>query len=300
MSNKSKLKKPEKSGQKSSAQGNKMPGGPLPKTMMPPPFAPTASKGRNGIGKKSGIPPLKSKGLGKGKNKKSQEEVTHRVGAPLVGPGMTENSYGPNAYVSHTPKTVEAGAALMNAEWENGASIDAFYANAEAGFGNGTYGAAGEVGMFEMNSPQDFPIGGGFGFLQAEAAALINDERASFGATADAANAHARLGSISADSNTDSQFLLGAGAGVGASGSLLYGDSDNDGYREFGFEVSGALGIEGTLGYKSEDPIRDLMGVSGMFLPADYNVTHDMWERGVGLAEGIGEGWQNFSDWAGW
>jgi hypothetical protein len=117
--------------------------------------------------------------------------------------------------------------------------------------------------------------------LGAGADASFNADRgASLGASAYAVQAKGTFGNIGMTRGGDSEVGFGVGAGVGAAGRLHWADEDNDGFREYGFGFdAGPFSFD----YKSEDPLRDLMGPMGGLL-GDSNLTH-------ATGEAVGDAW---------
>lgn len=202
---------------------------------------------------------------------------------------------GPYAHMSAMDSgSVQAGFGMFNHQWSNGAQLQVLNADAELGMmgapGQRRLGGKASAQMFNGKTPENFPIGGEMQIFNANAEASVGEDGATVGAGAGVISGAVRLGQNTADRNNDRQLRLGAGFGVGAAGRLHWGDTDNDGQREYGFGADvGPVSFD----YKSEDPLADLatlpFGGPGAFmaleemgvLPKDFNLTNTV---GSGLS----------------
>jgi hypothetical protein len=117
--------------------------------------------------------------------------------------------------------------------------------------------------------------------LTANAEASAGENGASLGAGANIIEGSVTMGNFNKQKNTDEQSRFGLSLGLGAAGRTHWGDSDNDGYREFGFGADfGPISFD----VKTEDPLRSLVGGVLPFGLEDYlpggNWSHAAWDAG--------------------
>jgi len=175
--------------------------------------------------------------------------------------------------------SLQAGLGMIHGSWGNGAALDVLSANGEIGLMGGAgqrrLGARGDAQMFKGNTPTNFPIGGEMGIFDAAAEASIGQDGATLGAGASVIDGALRLGSNNKDRANDTTLRIGAGFGVGAAGRLHWGDTDQDGHREYGFGADvGPVSFD----LKTEDPLMTLAsgltgGLASGLAPKDFNLT---------------------------
>lgn len=201
---------------------------------------------------------------------------------------------GPYAFADHSkPGTLEAGAGVLNHEFENGAKLEAFHADLSVGTwgpeGQRRTGAKGEAVTVGARTPETFPIGLSGKGPSASFEASSGEDGMTCSAEASLASVDLRAGMTTPERNNDLESHISAGVGVGRTYGLHHGDTDGDGYNEYGVQATvGPLGVD----VKDEDPLRTAWSMAmgphalaartlGLSPFPDVNVTHEA----VGAAE---------------
>ena len=188
--------------------------------------------------------------------------------------------------------------------------------NWDAGNGNSRYGARGNIGLVpDMRGNVGNVLGQP---LELEGQMLAANGELSLGGNGFSAGAGASLfagggtlGDFSQNSQNETSeqtTRMTVGAGVGAGGRLHWGDSDGDGYQEFGYGVdAGPISFD----IKSEDPLRSLVSggpfsqvLPASMIPANYlfgeegNLTYDAMDMAGSAASTVAGGLESALDWA--
>lgn len=156
------------------------------------------------------------------------------------------------------------------------------WADTDVGFGEGAigawdedgggtqYGIKGKVGLVrgKINEGGDVPVNWEAGTAGAEFSGGENGVRAQAGVTA--IGVEGTLGGFDKERNDDIQARGGLSIGPSLGARLHWGDSDHDGYREYGLGADiGPFSFD----VKSEDPLRAYMGWDQRNLPGQ-NMTN--------------------------
>lgn len=229
-------------------------------------------------------------------NQKQQDHGTKPEG---------DGAYGPHAYSNTVPWGWNGGLGLAGLNYKDS---NTSILSAEGGLGvmegeNGSkrYGLSASGGVVKQKTNINQLVNGLFGegtmdpSIVAElelgagtagADAWVDPENGfSLGAQANAAEGAATFGTTGTG-NKDKTARFGLSAGVGAAARGHWGDSDGDGFREYGFGFdAGPFSVD----VKSEDPIRDFVlgSIPGASLLGDMydgNMTHDGANAISGLA----------------
>ncbi|MCA9492048.1 MAG: hypothetical protein KC621_19080 [Myxococcales bacterium] len=200
----------------------------------------------------------------------------------------TEAGFGMFRGGGRDPNTGLTGAAdIMYGDFYNGRRSD------------GTIGMGARAGMFNGSAGYEnhgVLANANMGLLTAEADAHVGPNDAGFAVGADIISGGIEVGTRNANSSTDSTVGISGSIGSpGASAHLLYGDADGDGYREYGFDMSGMFGLGFGIKMTTEDPLRTAMGPIGSLVPQNINLTEQAGNAAVTAGNAIADG----ASWAG-
>lgn len=178
---------------------------------------------------------------------------------------------------------VEAGFAGMQGSTDiGGVPIDYKYPYAEGRAGvwdeNGArrWGIKGNAGLGRLDINKGGDISGDVGIGTVSVEASAGEDGATLGIGASAIEGSVTIGKFSKERDNEEMLRLGGSVGPSAGARLHWGDSDDDGYREYGFGLDIGF-FSGDV--KTEDPFRSLAGPTvgqlGSTLMPGKNLTHE-------------------------
>jgi hypothetical protein len=181
-------------------------------------------------------------------------------------PSNKRDNYG---YLKTNDGGIEGGLSAWHFEGDpskDPGSTDILTADGKLGFWNeprqdgdpdSRFGVRANGGLFKSSLNPGGYVSGDYGVGTAGVDLNAGSNGLSIGATANLIEGSMTAGNFTKGKNDEESLRLGLSAGGGAAGRLHWGDSDNDGSREYGFGFDiGPFSAD----LKTEDPVTSLIG----------------------------------------